>query len=94
MGAVHAITVYVPPSTATNRIVYVCAMHAICCVVELVEGVAQYLVTCQTYEGGFGGEPDNEAHGGYNFCALAALHILGEVGTRSAYCGSNAGLLY
>jgi hypothetical protein len=21
----------------------------------------------------------NEAHGGYNFCALAALHILGEV---------------
>lgn len=28
--------------------------------------------------GGFGGEPHNEAHGGYNFCALAALYILGE----------------
>lgn len=45
---------------------------------ELTEGVAEYLLACQTYEGGFGGEPFNEAHGGYNFCALAALHILGK----------------
>lgn len=43
---------------------------------ELTEGVADFLVQCQTYEGGFGGEPGNEAHGGYNFCALAALIIL------------------
>lgn len=35
------------------------------------------LCSCQTYEGGFGGEPCNEAHGGYTFCALAALVILG-----------------
>jgi protein farnesyltransferase subunit beta len=45
---------------------------------ELAEGVAEFLLSCQTYEGGFGGEPYNEAHGGYNFCALAALLILGE----------------
>jgi len=45
---------------------------------ELTAGVADYLCSCQTYEGGFGGELDNEAHGGYNFCALAALHIIGE----------------
>lgn len=45
---------------------------------ELTAGVAEYLCSCQTYEGGFGGEMDNEAHGGYNFCALAALHILGQ----------------
>lgn len=45
---------------------------------ELADGVADYLVRCQTYEGGFGGEPSNEAHGGYNFCALAALLILGR----------------
>lgn len=32
--------------------------------------------SCQTYEGGFGGEPWNEAHGGYAFCAVAALAIL------------------
>lgn len=31
---------------------------------ELVDGVADFLLRCQTYEGGFGGEPANEAHGG------------------------------
>lgn len=45
---------------------------------ELTEGVAEYLISCQTYEGGFGGEPWNEAHGGYNFCAIAGLCILGR----------------
>jgi len=43
---------------------------------ELVDGTAEYLLSCQTYEGGFGGEPGNEAHGGYNFCAMASLCIL------------------
>ena len=40
---------------------------------ELVSGTTDYLLSCQTYEGGFGGEPGNEAHGGYNFCAVAAF---------------------
>ena len=31
---------------------------------------------CQTYEGGFGAYPGCEAHGGYTFCAFAALCIL------------------
>lgn len=43
---------------------------------ELCEGVEDFVLQCQTYEGGFGGEPFNEAHGGYNFCALATLVIL------------------
>ncbi|KAJ1438882.1 terpenoid cyclases/protein prenyltransferase alpha-alpha toroid, partial [Ochromonadaceae sp. CCMP2298] len=43
---------------------------------QLAEGVAEYVQSCQTYEGGFGGEPGNEAHGGYNFCAIATLLIL------------------
>ena len=43
---------------------------------ELVEGVAEYAASCQTYEGGFGGEPGVEAHGGYGFCAIATLCIL------------------
>ncbi|KAF6254216.1 terpenoid cyclases/Protein prenyltransferase [Scenedesmus sp. NREL 46B-D3] len=30
-----------------------------------------------TYEGGLGGEPGNEAHGGYTFCGLAALVLAG-----------------
>lgn len=45
---------------------------------ELVGGAAEYLLRCQTYEGGFGGEPGNEAHGGYTFCALAGLILLGR----------------
>ena len=32
----------------------------------------------QTYEGGLGGEPGNEAHGGYTFCGLAALVLAGR----------------
>ena len=45
---------------------------------ELVCGTAEWVASCQRYEGGFGGEPGNEAHGGYTFCAFAALVILGE----------------
>ena len=34
------------------------------------------IARCQTFEGGFGGEPWSEAHGGYTFCATAALQLL------------------
>ena len=44
---------------------------------ELFEGTSDWLLKCQTYEGGFGGSPYSEAHGGYTFCALAALTLLG-----------------
>jgi prenyltransferase beta subunit len=43
---------------------------------ELVSGCVEYILRCQTYEGGFGGEPGNEAHGGYNYCGVASLLIL------------------
>ncbi|SCU82049.1 LADA_0C02696g1_1 [Lachancea dasiensis] len=44
---------------------------------ELSEGVEQFLLDCQTYEGGFGACPhEDEAHGGYTFCAVAGLMIL------------------
>jgi protein farnesyltransferase subunit beta len=43
---------------------------------ELVRGTAEFLASCQTYEGGFGGEPGNEAHGGYTFASVAALLLL------------------
>lgn len=36
------------------------------------------LFSCQTYEGGFGGEPNCEAHGGYTLCGVAALSLLGQ----------------
>ena len=36
------------------------------------------LYRCQTYEGGIAAEPGDEAHGGYAFCGLAALAMLGS----------------
>lgn len=35
-----------------------------------------FLIRCQNWEGGIGGVPGMEAHGGYTFCGLAALVIL------------------
>ena len=32
----------------------------------------------QTYEGGLGAEPGNEAHGGYTFCGLATMMLIGK----------------
>lgn len=45
---------------------------------ELFDGTPEWITSCQTYEGGFGGYPGLEAHGGYSFCGLAALVILGH----------------
>lgn len=45
---------------------------------ELIKGVPEWLQKCQTYEGGFGGTPGDEAHGGYTFCAVLSLCILGS----------------
>ena len=46
----------------TYKLLYLCVYH----------------VRCQTYEGGFGGMPGVEAHGGYSFCGFAALVIMGK----------------
>ncbi|RHY86314.1 hypothetical protein DYB37_011407 [Aphanomyces astaci] len=43
---------------------------------ELTRGVVEFVAACQTYEGGFGPYPFQEAHGGYSFCASAVLSIL------------------
>ena len=46
---------------------------------NLLDGTAEYLRRCQTYEGGIAGAPGGmEAHGGYAFCALAGLSLIGE----------------
>ena len=63
------------------RAIYTCM--AVACILdiltpELTNGVADYLVQCQTFEGGIGCEPYDEAHGGYTFCGLAAMTILKE----------------
>jgi protein farnesyltransferase subunit beta len=46
------------------------------CTDTLTVNAINYVAACQTFEGGFGGEPFTEAHGGYNFCATAAVQLL------------------
>jgi len=46
---------------------------------EITEKVPEYIKSCQTYEGGIGGCPGNEAHGGYAFCAMSAVSILNRL---------------
>ncbi|KAK9004080.1 hypothetical protein V6N11_001892 [Hibiscus sabdariffa] len=46
---------------------------------ELVQNVGNYVLSCQTYEGGISGEPGSEAHGGYTFCGLATMILINEV---------------
>ncbi|ETE72721.1 Protein farnesyltransferase subunit beta [Ophiophagus hannah] len=43
---------------------------------SLFEKTAEWIARCQNWEGGIGGVPGMEAHGGYTFCGLAALVIL------------------
>ena len=45
---------------------------------KLFENTGDWIASCQTYEGGFGGAPDLEAHGGYSFCGIAGLALLNE----------------
>ena len=44
----------------------------------LAKGAAEWIAACQTYEGGIGATPGEEAHGGYTFCGLAAVVLLGR----------------
>lgn len=46
---------------------------------DLFSKTADWILRCQTYEGGFGAAPGHEAHGGYTFCGVAALVMLGEL---------------
>lgn len=38
--------------------------------------LGEWFGQCQTFEGGIGAAPDNEAHGSYAFCCLAGLSLI------------------
>jgi len=57
-----------PPTTSTETDQSITINH---------RSAIDYVVRCQTYEGGLGGEPWTEAHGGYTFCGVAALQLMG-----------------
>ncbi|XP_036398354.1 protein farnesyltransferase subunit beta-like [Megalops cyprinoides] len=44
----------------------------------LFEETPGWIARCQNWEGGLGGVPGLEAHGGYTFCGMAAMVILGK----------------
>ncbi|XP_045502785.1 protein farnesyltransferase subunit beta [Colias croceus] len=52
----------------------------------LFDKTAEWVVSCQTYEGGFAGCPGMEAHGGYAFCGIACLALL----NRTQLCDVDA----
>eukprot|EP01054_Gregarina_sp_Poly1_P006187 Gregarina_sp_Poly_1__6186@NODE_3275_length_1218_cov_77_532580_g2079_i0_p2_GENE_NODE_3275_length_1218_cov_77_532580_g2079_i0NODE_3275_length_1218_cov_77_532580_g2079_i0_p2_ORF_typecomplete_len131_score14_75Prenyltrans/PF00432_21/1_6e09Prenyltrans/PF00432_21/3_8e15Prenyltrans/PF00432_21/4_4e02SQHop_cyclase_N/PF13249_6/0_013SQHop_cyclase_N/PF13249_6/0_45_NODE_3275_length_1218_cov_77_532580_g2079_i078470 len=43
---------------------------------QLAAGVADYIKSCQGYDGGIAGMPGAESHAGYTYCGLASLCIL------------------
>ena len=56
----------------------VCAELAGVLDAAITEGVPDFIVRSQSYEGGIGAEPFGEAHGGFTFCGTAVMCILGE----------------
>ena len=52
---------------------------------ELEEGLLEWLARCQSFEGGFGGVPGAEAHGGYTYCALAAAMLISPTRCASLF---------
>ncbi|KAA8492234.1 Protein farnesyltransferase subunit beta [Porphyridium purpureum] len=44
----------------------------------LAKGCEDFISSLVSFDGGMGGEPGNEAHGGYTYCALAARCLLGS----------------
>lgn len=53
---------------------------------SLFDKTAEWIVSCQSYEGGFAGYPGMEAHGGYTFCGVAALALL----NRTVLCDTSS----
>ncbi|XP_030511758.1 geranylgeranyl transferase type-1 subunit beta isoform X1 [Rhodamnia argentea] len=54
------------------------------------EKAKEYILNCQSYDGGFGLTPGSESHGGAAYCAIASLRLMGFIGDD---CLSNASAL-
>ncbi|GAV68896.1 Prenyltrans domain-containing protein [Cephalotus follicularis] len=64
------------------RFVYCAA--AICFILEDWSGMdmekaKDYILNCQSYDGGFGLVPGSESHGGATYCAVASLRLMGFI---------------
>ncbi|KAK2976842.1 hypothetical protein RJ640_009293 [Escallonia rubra] len=43
------------------------------------EMAKEYIINCQSYDGGFGLTPGSESHGGATYCAVASLQLMGYI---------------
>ncbi|KAF3433729.1 hypothetical protein FNV43_RR24832 [Rhamnella rubrinervis] len=64
------------------RFIYCAA--AICSLLENWSGMdrekaKEYILNCQSYDGGFGLIPGAESHGGATYCAVASLRLMGFI---------------
>ncbi|XXG66252.1 hypothetical protein AAC387_Pa05g3774 [Persea americana] len=50
------------------------------------EKAKEYIVNCQSYDGGFGLVPGSESHGGAAYCAVAALRLMGFINDDLLEC--------
>ncbi|KAH9574881.1 hypothetical protein CY35_01G082600 [Sphagnum magellanicum] len=48
-----------------------------------LEKVLEYVLSCQSYDGGFGLCPGLEPHGGATYCAVATLKLVGQLTPKS-----------
>ncbi|XP_010253206.1 PREDICTED: geranylgeranyl transferase type-1 subunit beta isoform X2 [Nelumbo nucifera] len=63
---------------------FVFCAAAICFVLNNWSGIDRekakdYILNCQSYDGGFGLVPGSESHGGATYCAVAALRLMGFI---------------
>uniref|UniRef100_A0A5B6ZQT8 Geranylgeranyl transferase type-1 subunit beta n=1 Tax=Davidia involucrata TaxID=16924 RepID=A0A5B6ZQT8_DAVIN len=63
---------------------FVFCAAAICFMLENWSGMdmekaKEYILNCQSYDGGFGLIPGSESHGGATYCAVASLRLMGFI---------------
>ncbi|KAJ3450628.1 geranylgeranyl transferase type-1 subunit beta [Anaeramoeba flamelloides] len=44
-----------------------------------IEKATKYILSCQSYDGGFGLVPNGESHGGSSYCAIASLALMNKL---------------
>ncbi|VVB02716.1 unnamed protein product [Arabis nemorensis] len=78
------------------RFVYCAA--AICYMLDNWSGMDKemaknYILNCQSYDGGFGLIPGSESHGGGTYCAIASLRLMGFIGVDLLSNGSSSSII-
>ncbi|KAF8046839.1 hypothetical protein N665_3384s0002 [Sinapis alba] len=57
------------------------------------EKAKNYILNCQSYDGGFGLIPGSESHGGGTYCAIASLRLMGFIGVDLLSNDSSSSIL-